>query len=78
MIQKCKMQTFHIQINLNLNRRGFCEGHKPLNLSNEPKIYGHPFSNVIPCAQPPDSMTSFPRKQFPNTMTGARYPNAVI
>ena len=30
--------TFHIPINLDLNRRGFREGHKPLHLSNEPKI----------------------------------------
>ena len=34
--------------------------------------------NVILCAQPPDSMTSFTRKQYPNTVIGARYPSAVI
>ena len=34
--------------------------------------------NVILCAQPPDSITSFARKQFPNAVIGARYPNAVM
>ena len=34
--------------------------------------------DVILCAQPPDSITSFARKQFPNAVIGARYPNAVM
>ena len=33
---------------------------------------------VILCAQPPNSMISVGRKQFPNAVIGARYPNAVI
>ena len=32
----------------------------------------------ILCAQPPDSMTSFPRKQYPNAVIGERYPKTVI
>ena len=34
--------------------------------------------NVILCAQPPDSMTSFTWKQYPNAVIGAWYANAVI
>ena len=34
--------------------------------------------NVILRAWPPDSMTSFERRQYPNAVIGARYPNAVI
>ena len=34
------MQTFHIPINLDLNRRGSFEGHISLHLSNESKISG--------------------------------------
>ena len=30
------------------------------------------------CAQPSNSMTSFARKQYPNVVIGARFPNAVI
>ena len=60
-------------MNLNLNRWGTCKGHKPLQLSNKPKMV-----NAILCAQPPDSMISFARKQYPNTVIGARYPNTVI
>ena len=65
------MQIFHISINRDLNRRGSREGHKLLHLSNEPAIY-------CLCAQPPNSMISFGRKQLPNAVIGARYPNAVI
>ena len=32
--------TFLIPINLDLNRRGSREGHKPLHLPNEPKMFG--------------------------------------
>ena len=32
--------TFLIPINLDLNRRGSREGHKPLHLPNEPKLFG--------------------------------------
>ena len=41
---------------------------------NEPKRS----SSVILCAQPLDSMTPFARKQHPNAVIGARYPNTVI
>ena len=68
------MRPFPIPINLDLNRRGFREGHKPLHLSTQPKN----------CAQPPDSMTSFAKKTISKRcdwckisecydMIGARY-----
>ena len=34
--------------------------------------------DVILCAQPPDFMTPFARKQLLNAVIGARYPNAMI
>ena len=43
------MPTFHIPINLDLNRRGSYEGHKPLDLTDEPKVSDY----VILYAQPP-------------------------
>ena len=46
------MQTFHIPINLDLNRQGSLEGYKPLHSTNEPKF----LVNVILCAQPPDPL----------------------
>ena len=33
------MQTFHNPLNFNLNQLGSLKGHKPLHLSNKPKIY---------------------------------------
>ena len=55
------MRTFYIPINLDLNWRGFCE------MSTELLV------NVILCAWPPDYMTSFTRKQYPNAVIGSRY-----
>ena len=34
------MLTFHIPTDLNLNQGGSRKGHKPLYLSNEPKVSG--------------------------------------
>ena len=34
--------------------------------------------DAILCAQPPNFMTPFARKELLNTVIGARYPNAMI
>ena len=62
------MRTFHSPINLYLNRRGSRESHKPLHLSNAPKIYGlcHSLYTAPWCYR-----MSFARKQFPNAVIGA-------
>ena len=62
------MRTFHSPINLYLNQRGSRESHKPLHLSNEPKIHGlcHSLYTAPWCYR-----LSFARKQFPNAVIGA-------
>ena len=62
------MRTFHSPINLYLNRRGSRKSHKPLHLSNEPKIHGlcHSLYTAPWCYR-----MSFARKQFPNAVIGA-------
>ena len=68
------MRTFHIPIILDLNRRGSREGHKPLRLTNEPKISGlcHFFvhSSLI--------HDIIYNKAIPNAVISAGYSNAVI
>ena len=66
--------TFLIPINLDLNRRGSREGHKPLHLKMNPKC----LVDVILCAWPPSYTKSLARKQYSNPVIGTRYPNAVI
>ena len=61
------MRTFLIPINLDLTRRGSCKGHNHNTYQLSPKL----LVNVILCAQPPDSMTSFTGKQNPNSVIGA-------
>ena len=68
------MSTFLIPINLDLKRRGFREGYKPLHLSNEPKISGQCHS----LCTAPWSMTTFTRKQYPNSIIRAGYSNVLI
>ena len=62
------MRTFHSPTNLYLNQRGSRESHKPLHLSNEPKIHGlcHSLYTAPWCYR-----MSFARKQFPNAVIGA-------
>ena len=55
------MLTFYIPINLDLNWQGFCEMSTKL------------LVNVILYAWPPDYMTSFRGKQYPNAVIGTRY-----
>ena len=66
--------TFHIPMNLYFSRRKSCKGHNHNIYQKSPKF----MVNVILCARPPNSMTSFTRKQYPNAVIGAIYPNAVI
>ena len=61
------MRNFHILINLDLTRRGSCKGHNHNTYQMSLKF----LVNVILCAQPHDSMTSFTRKQYSNTVIGA-------
>ena len=68
------MRNFHIPMNLDFSRRKSCKGHNHNIYQKSPKF----MVNVILCARPPNSMTSFTRKQYPNAVIGAIYPNAVI
>ena len=61
-------------MNLDFSRRKSCKGHNHNIYQESPKF----MVNVILCARPPNSMTSFTRKQYPNAVIGAIYPNAVI
>ena len=54
--------------------RGSFEGHKSLHLSMSPKFLIY----VILWAQHPNSITSFTRKECPNSVIGARYPNVMM
>ncbi len=88
------MRTFHSPTNLYLNQRGSRESHKPLHLSNEPKIHGlchsvHSplmLSDVICQKTIPKRCNwcdTYPNAEnwlVPtlNAVIGARYPNAVI
>ena len=72
MMQKGEMRTFHIPINLDLNRRGSQKGHKPLHSSKlAPSLRFMSFFVQSPLTHWCEILTL-------NAVIGARYPNAVI